>query len=214
MKRNPRHLRTERDQSAIPHFEFTMNIVCLFVRWAGNDRYVFAVQLPRPASPVPVRGLLCHAATSAPGSPARFFAAQFQPQLFCFALARGNPNRNFAFVRLGLLGKPEQRFFKIFVRAHLPALNPADEGKGPGSAVRIAPVEHRQPLMFAKAGFVKGVNQRGQLRRGEERFSRNRQRPQVQQGPIELAFPARVGDKLESFFGSRRSREVREGQGG
>jgi hypothetical protein len=53
--------------------------------------------------------------------------------------------------------------------------------------------------MFPKAGFVKGLHECGQLRGSEERFSRNRQRPQVQHGPIEFAFPARVGDQLERF---------------
>src|SRR5580765_6787522 len=90
--------------------------------------------------------------------------------------------------------------FKLLEGPHLPALYPADECKCPGSAVGIAPVQHRQPLFPTEAGVMKRPDQGSQLRGREQRPVRNWHRPQVQQGPVKTPLSTRQRQGLKGFL--------------
>jgi len=96
-------------------------------------------------------------------------------------------------------GKPDESFFEIGEGAHGPSLESADEGEFADAAMRVLPVKDGQALVATETGLVEAFDESGEFIAGEERFVRDRQATEVEDGSVDAAFAAGAGDRMEGF---------------
>jgi hypothetical protein len=98
-----------------------------------------------------------------------------------------------------VIGQPGEGFFEVGEGPDVPAVESADKGKFADALMRIQAVKDGETLLASEASIVKGFDKGRKFIAGEERFGGDREGSNIQDGVVNAAFAAGVGQNMEGF---------------